>query len=101
MDEKATQDARLVYLVEEFKADSVQYKDLKMPKDTEGKRRILRSLMNIRMPRKMADYPSKTARMIFEDLKKDNPDLFQVGQRVCIRRCFWEHSDPYDEVFKS
>jgi len=35
MDEKATQDARLDYLVEEFKADSVQYKDLKMPKDVE------------------------------------------------------------------
>ena len=32
MDEKATQDARLDYLVEEFKADSVQYKDLKMSK---------------------------------------------------------------------
>ena len=53
MDEKATQDARLDYLVEEFKADSVQYKDLQTPEDTEGKRRILRSLMNIRMPRKM------------------------------------------------
>ena len=53
MKEKATQNGRLNYLVEEFKADSVQYKDLKMPKDTEGKRRILRSLMNIRMPRKM------------------------------------------------
>lgn len=55
MDEKATQDARLNYLVEEFKADSVQYKDLQTPEDTEGKRRILRSLMNIRTPRKMAD----------------------------------------------
>ena len=53
MNEKATQNARLNYLVEEFKADSVQYKDLQTPKDTEGKRRILRSLMNIRMPRKM------------------------------------------------
>ena len=53
MNEKMTQNGRLDYLVEEFKADSVQYKDLKMPKDTEGKRRILRSLMNIRMPRKM------------------------------------------------
>ena len=53
MDEKATQDARLDYLVEEFKADSVQYKDLQTPKDAEGKRRILRSLMNVRMPRKM------------------------------------------------
>ena len=53
MNEKATQNARLNYLVEEFKEDSVQYKDLQTPKDTEGKRRILRSLMNIRMPRKM------------------------------------------------
>jgi O-acetyl-ADP-ribose deacetylase (regulator of RNase III) len=53
MNEKATQDARLDYLVEEFKADSVQYKDLQTPEDTEGKRRILRSLMNVRMPRKM------------------------------------------------
>ncbi|MBR3262735.1 MAG: protein-ADP-ribose hydrolase [Lachnospiraceae bacterium] len=48
-----TQNGRLDFLVEEFKADSVQYKDLQTPKDTEGKRRILRSLMNVRMPRKM------------------------------------------------
>ena len=51
--EKMTQSQRLDYLVEKFKTDSVQYKDLKTPKDTEGKRRILRSLMNIRMPRRM------------------------------------------------
>ena len=53
MKEIITQNQRLDYLVEEFKADSVQYKDLQTPIDTEGKRRILRSLMNIRMPRKM------------------------------------------------
>jgi len=53
MDEKIAQNGLLDYLVEEFKADSVQYKDLQTPDDTEGKRRILRSLMNIRMPRKM------------------------------------------------
>ncbi|MBQ3373640.1 MAG: protein-ADP-ribose hydrolase [Oscillospiraceae bacterium] len=55
MNEKMTQNGRLDYLVEEFKADSVQYKDLQTPNDTEGKRRILRSLMNIRMPRKMGE----------------------------------------------
>ena len=55
MSEKMTQNGRLDYLVEEFKADSVQYKDLQTPDDTEGKRRILRSLMNIRMPRKMGE----------------------------------------------
>ena len=55
MNEEMTQNGRLDFLVEEFKADSVQYKDLQTPKDAEGKRRILRSLMNIRTPRKMAD----------------------------------------------
>ena len=55
MAEKMTQEQRLDTLVEAFKADSVQYKDLQMPADTEGKRRILRSLMNIRMPKKLDD----------------------------------------------
>jgi len=37
MNEKMTQNGRLDFLVEEFKTDSVQYKDLQTPKDTEGK----------------------------------------------------------------
>ena len=45
---------RLDYLVERFIEDSGEYRDLKTPADTEGKKRILRSLMNIRMPKKMA-----------------------------------------------
>ena len=55
MNDKMTQNQRLDYLVEEFKTDSVQYKSLETPKDTEGKRRILRSLMNIRMPKAFPD----------------------------------------------
>ena len=55
MNEKMTQNQRLDYLVEVFKTDSVQYKDLETPEDTEGKRRILRSLMNIRMPKAVSD----------------------------------------------
>ena len=54
MSEERTQEERLDYLVEAFKEDSGEYKDLKTPTDTNDKRRILRSLMNIRMPRKMA-----------------------------------------------
>lgn len=53
MRESITQDQRLDYLAEAFKRDSVQYQGLETPKDTEGKRRMLRSLMNIRMPREM------------------------------------------------
>lgn len=48
-----TQNERLDLLVEEFKEDSVQYRNLETPKDTESKKRILRSLMNIRMPKMM------------------------------------------------
>lgn len=50
-----TQEERLNYLVEEFKADSGEYKNLRTPDDQAEKRRLLRSLMNIRMPRRMAD----------------------------------------------
>ena len=48
-----TQQERLDFLVKAFKQDSGEYRDLRTPSDAEGKRRILRSLMNIRMPRKM------------------------------------------------
>ena len=53
MAEKITQAERLDYLVEQFKTDSGLYKNFPTPVDTEGKRRLLRSLMNIRMPNKM------------------------------------------------
>ena len=51
---KSTQEERLDYLVEEFKADSDEYKKLQTPNSTEDKRRILRSLMNIRMPKELS-----------------------------------------------
>ena len=56
MTENMTQDQRLDYLVESFKVDSGEYKDLQTPGDRQGKRRILRSLMNIRMPKKLDDF---------------------------------------------
>ena len=50
----ATQEQRLDYLVEAFKADAVEYQDLRTPADTESRQRLLRSLMNVRMPRPIA-----------------------------------------------
>ena len=55
MRESTAQEQRLDDLVEAFKADSGEYKDLQTPADADGKRRLLRSLMNIRMPRKLPD----------------------------------------------
>ena len=51
---KSTQEERLDYLVEEFKADSDEYKNLQTPNSAKDKRRILRSLMNIRMPNELS-----------------------------------------------
>ncbi|MDO4852532.1 MAG: protein-ADP-ribose hydrolase [Clostridia bacterium] len=48
-----TQSERLDYLVEAFKADSIVSQDLPTPPDTAGKRRLLRSLMNVRMPKSL------------------------------------------------
>lgn len=45
-----TQAQRLDALVGAFKEDSGAYRDLETPKSLDGKRRLLRSLMNIRMP---------------------------------------------------
>lgn len=50
-----TQEERLDYLLQEFKKDSVEYKDLDVEDNYESKRMALRSLMNIRMPKKMAE----------------------------------------------
>ena len=55
MARQSTQDERLDQLIRDFKAESAEYHDLPVPDDTEGKRRILRSLMNVRMPRKTAE----------------------------------------------
>ena len=54
MNEKMTQDQRLTELVEAFKTDSGEYQDIETPKDIDSKRRLLRSLMNVRMPRRMS-----------------------------------------------
>ena len=55
MEKNKEQEKRLDYLLEEFKADSVEYKNIEIPEDINGKRSILRSLMNVRMPKKMSD----------------------------------------------
>ncbi|WP_040565706.1 protein-ADP-ribose hydrolase [Peptostreptococcus stomatis] len=55
MDKLRTQEERLNYLLEEFKADSDNYKEIAIPDSVGEKQALLRSLMNIRMPKKMSD----------------------------------------------
>ena len=66
MDRSMTQDQRLSFLVEAFKADSGEYQALATPEDAGGRRRLLRSLMNVRMPGMM---PEKVLRVQDEYLR--------------------------------
>ena len=62
-----TQEERLDLLVERFKADSGAYRDMAVGDDETEKKRALRSLMNIRMPRPM---DSETLRIQDEYLRE-------------------------------
>lgn len=62
MDNRPTQEKRLDYLVESFKSDIPEYRRVKIPADTEGKRRMLRALMNIRDPK-----PAAAATLAIQD----------------------------------
>lgn len=66
MNNDLSQEERLDFLLKEFKEDSGEYRNLEVPKDTETKKNLLRCLMNIRMPGKMA---KETIRVQDEYLK--------------------------------
>lgn len=46
-----TQEERLNYLIEKFKEESLEYKDIPTPTNIEDKKVLLRSLMNVRPPK--------------------------------------------------
>jgi len=50
-----SQEERLVFLIKEFQKDVDICKNIPLPADTEGKRRLLRSLMNLRLPMETPD----------------------------------------------
>lgn len=50
-----TQDERLDFLTDKFIDDSDEYRSMKAPEDPGEKRRVLRSLMNLRHPKDMPD----------------------------------------------
>ena len=58
-----TQNERLDYLLGSFKAESPEYKRVRIPEDTESKQRLLRSLMNVRMPK-----PASSAVLAVQDV---------------------------------
>ena len=67
MAKQLTQEERLDFLIEAFKTESEDYRNLDTPKDTENKKKLLRSLMNVRMPK---DLPQEVLRIQDDYLKE-------------------------------
>ena len=82
------QEERLDYLIEAFKTDSVEYKTIQTPTDTAGKKKLLRSLMNIRMP---APLPEEVIEVQDEYLSLRSKEI-GVGANtpVIIKYPFWQ-----------
>ena len=82
---------RLDYLVKRFEEDSVRYRDLGMPEDTEEKRRILRSLMNIRMPKPL---PPDVLRVQDEYLRERNREkgIVEIPEIPTLAGCGSGHA---------
>lgn len=71
MEQIMTQAQRLDYLTEAFIKDSEEYRNLAVPAEEEGKRTLLRSLMNIRMP---APLPSEVLKVQDAYLRERNAE---------------------------
>ena len=54
-----TQTERRVYLMQELLKEQPRYEGMEIPEDEDGKKRLLRSLFNIRMPRLAFKKPMK------------------------------------------
>lgn len=78
------QEERLDYLVEAFKEDSGEYRTIKTPEDSGQKRVLLRSLMNIRMPREMSDDVLKVQDEYLKERIKEN-GIVTLGDIPIIR----------------
>ena len=70
------QDERRKYLIEELLKEQKQYRDIELPQSEEGQRRLLRSLMNVRMP----------GRISIDFLKEQDIYLKQINEERGIVR---------------
>ena len=79
------QQERLNYLVESFKEDSGEYRNLQVGDSEEEKRTVLRSLMNIRMPGSISETVLKIQNeFLTEDAKEKETDMQKNSMEAVI-----------------
>ncbi len=87
-DEIMNQNEQRVYLIEKLLEEQPEYKGMNIPSDTAGQKRLLRSLMNVRMPRGIDDefaqiqdaylqqVNADRGVVMLDDLDERQPDLY-------------------------
>ncbi len=77
------QKERLQYLTEEFIKDSPEYKNMPVPSIADEQKQVLRSLMNIRMPRPMASHVLKVQDEYLRERSRENGIVTMNDIPVC------------------
>ena len=84
-----TQEERLDYLIHYLLSEDKQYQDLSVPNNETDKKRLLRSLMNVRPPKKISqDFLKIQDLYLQEELKKKNitsiENLIPINQQIYV-----------------
>lgn len=84
-----TQAERRIYLIQGLLAEQPQYRELSVPADTAGQKRLLRSLMNVRLPRPIsANFLAAQDEYLREELKHkgvtDFADLTPISKGIYL-----------------
>jgi len=95
--EKKLQEERLDALVEAFKEDSDGYQNIETPRDSAGKKRLLRSLMNIRMPKALPASVLKMQDDYFTERNREN-GIVAVNDIPTVREQGSSHHPEADHI---
>lgn len=84
-----TQTERRNYLIRELLAEQPQYRELSIPEDTAGQKRLLRALMNVRLPQTISeDFLAAQDEYLREELKQkgvtDFADLTPISKGIYL-----------------
>ena len=73
------QEDRRIYLIRKLLEEKEEYSDVEIPQDEDGQKRLLRGLMNVRMPKEAGD---EFLRIQDEYLQEEQKTIFESNAQV-------------------
>ena len=86
-----TQAERRLFLIRSLMEEKTEYRDLRVPKDTQGQRQLLRSLMNVRAPRDIGgEFLTVQDAYLRQELAEDGVVRVEELHPVKGDLCLWQ-----------